>query len=160
MISSNIHDLPAMYFNDNPNATMLRNQLIKNQIRISECEQSDLETTFFSDENIDLINKILIMTVYKSKYKVLIPKQSNDSLIIVMRYVFIEYARHLPYDIENQIKDLNYCVINEILPNVLTNIEQKINYLNEINQPRQLLDLPQNVNKVKNLRSISSIYFD
>jgi hypothetical protein len=43
-----------------------------------------------------------------------------------MRYVFIEYSRNLPYDISGQIKDLNCRVVSEILPNVISNADQKI----------------------------------
>lgn len=49
-----------------------------------------------------------------------------------MRYVFIEYSRNLPYDIDKQIKDLNYRVISEILPIVISNVDQQIGYLKDI----------------------------
>ena len=68
-----IQDLPIAYFNDNIKANNLRMQVIKNQVKISECGQSDLENTFFSDENLDLINKQLILSVFKhtnGQYKI------------------------------------------------------------------------------------------
>jgi|UniRef100_A0A6C0EE42 hypothetical protein len=155
-----LHDMPVAYFSDNKNADKLRTQLIKNQVLIPEEEQGNLEIIFFSEENMELINKQLILAVFKySNKQFLIPKQSHDSLIIIMRYVFIEYARHLPYDIMNQIKELNCKVINEIFPNIITNITQKIDYLQELDCPRKLLDLPKNVNKTKNLKSVASILF-
>ena len=55
----NLQDMPIAYFNDNIQAKELRNQVIKNQVRISECEQSELPDTFFSDEYIELINNII-----------------------------------------------------------------------------------------------------
>ena len=58
-------EMPTAFFWDNTNSTELRNELIKNQVRISECEQGSLETYFFSDENVELINKQLIMQVFK-----------------------------------------------------------------------------------------------
>lgn len=156
----NISELPSAYFCDNKKANNLRNQLIKNQVRINECEQGDLETTFFSDENIDLINKQLILSVYKKSngsYK--ISPQSKESLTIVMRYVFLEHARHLPYNISGQIKELNCRVVGEIFPNLITNITQRIDYLNEIENPINLVPLPTNVNKNnRNLPSTTSIY--
>ncbi len=36
------HDLPIAYFNDNNQANKLRREIIKNQVRINECEQGDL----------------------------------------------------------------------------------------------------------------------
>lgn len=149
-------DLPTAYFSDNN--PELRNQFIKNQVKITECHQGNLEESFFSNENIELINKQLILTVYKkSNNTIKIDPQSPNALLIVMRYVFIEYARHLPYNISEQIKELNCKVINEILPNVMTNINQKLDYMKEIENPRQLIPLPINVNKNnKNIPSIIS----
>jgi len=157
----NLHELPSAYFSENIKANSLRKNIIKNQVKISDCGQSNLEIYFFSDENIDIINKQLILTVYHKSDKLYkINKQPNESLVIVMRYVFLEYAKHLPYKIREQICELNKIVINEILPNVFTNITQKIEYLKVINSERKLLDLPKNVNHKTVLPSISNIYFD
>ena len=154
-----LHDLPSAYFCDNIKANSLRTELIKNQVRISECEQGDLENVFFSDENISLINKQLILSVYrKSKGQIVISEQSKQSLIIVMRYVYLEHARHLPYDISGQIRELNCRVVGEILPLVITNATQRIDYLKEIESPFSLIPLPENVHKgKKNINSITSL---
>jgi hypothetical protein len=141
-------DVPNAFFCDNPKANAARNEMIKNQVRISECEQGDLEDLFFSDENISLINKQLIMSVYKkSKGEIKISEQSKQSLIIVMRYIFLEYARHLPYDISGQIRELNCQVVGEVLPKIITEATQRISYLEEINNPRKMIPLPINVHK-------------
>ena len=78
-----------------------------------------------------------------------------------MRYVFLEFAKHLPYDIMGQIKDLNCMVVSEILPNIITNVNQRIDYLKEIENPRKILELPKNVSSKNNrtLASTSSILF-
>lgn len=139
----NMHEMPTAFFQNNSNSNELRNELIKNQVRISECEQGDLENYFFSNENIELINKQLIMTVFKKtngEFK--ISPQKNETLIIVMRYTFIEYARHLPYDIADQIRDLNNIVIGQILPNVITQITQRKEYIRVISTPREILSYP------------------
>jgi len=149
-INFNLQEMPQAFFADNANANELRNQLIKNQVRISECEQGMLEDIFFSGENIDLINKQLILSVYnKSNGQIKISPQSSQSLIIVMRYVFLEHARHLPYDIEGQIRELNCRVVGEVLPKIITETTQRIDYLKEINGPRQLPPLPTNASKGK-----------
>ena len=151
-----LHELPAAYFCDNTKASAMRNEMIKNQVRITECDQGNLETTFFSDENIELVNKQLILGVFKkTNGKIKIPPQSSQSLIIVMRYVFLEFARHLPYDIMGQIKDLNCMVVSEILPNIITNVNQRIDYLKEIENPRKILELPKSVSS-KNSRTLAS----
>ena len=157
-----IQDLPTAYFCDNKKANSLRNELIKNQVRVSECEQGDLETTFFSDENISLINKQLILSVFKkTKGQIKISDQSKESLIIVMRYIYLEYARHLPYDIAGQIRELNCQVVGEVLPKIITEATQRIAYLEEINGPRKILPLPINVNKNnRSLQSVTAVLFN
>jgi hypothetical protein len=155
------HDLPIAYFNDNNQANKLRREIIKNQVRINECEQGDLENTFFSDENIALINKQLILTVFKrtnGSYK--ISNQTTESLTIVMRYVFLEHARHLPYNILEQIRELNLRVVNEIVPIVITQITQRTEYLKTIAEPRNVLPLPINVHggSRQNLPSVTTTF--
>jgi len=158
----NITQLPIAYFNDNVNSNELRNQLIKNQVRISECGQGKLEDIFFSNENIDTINKHLILSVFKkSQGKFKISKQSNESLIIVMRYIFIEYAKHLPYNIDKQISELNCRVVGDILPIIFTNVRQRIDYLRDIDCPRPQIPLPINTkNENKELPSITKVIFN
>jgi len=156
-----LQELPCAYFSENIKSNSLRKNIIKNQVAINECAQTNLEIYFFSDENMDIINKQLILTVYKKSNKLYkINKQPSESLLIVMRYVFLEYARHLPYNITQQIRELNNVVIDEILPNIFTNITQKIEYLKTINGERQILELPVNVNHSKILPSISNIFFN
>ena len=92
--SFDFEEFPVGYFSDNIKGKLLRKQLIKNQLKISECNVGDLEKTFFSKENIDLINKQLILSVYNSTNKqFFICDQKEADLLIVMRYVFIEYSR-------------------------------------------------------------------
>jgi len=140
-----VNELPSAYFCDNEKSNELRTELIKNQVRISENNQSNLENLFFCDKNINLINKLLIILVFKaSKGLYKISEQSKPNLLIVMRYMFLEHAKHLPFNISKQIYELNKMVVLDILPNVMTNIKQKLDYLKEINNPRQVLPLPIN----------------
>ena len=155
------NEFPVAYMCDNIKSNQLRTDLIKNQVRISECEQGYLENIFFSNENIDLINKKLIYSVYNKTNKLVrIQPQSKEKLLIVMRYVFLEYARHLPYNITDQVRELNCTVISEILPNIITNVNQEINYLKELDKPFGVLPLPINVHKNnKNLPSVTNTFF-
>jgi hypothetical protein len=78
----NMHEMPTAFFWDNTTSNELRNELIKNHVRISECEQGDLETYFFSNDNIELINKQLIITVFKkTNGEFRISSQKNEDLI-------------------------------------------------------------------------------
>lgn len=147
--SFNFEQMPQAYFSDNVKAKELRNLVIKNQLKLSECNIGDLESYFFSKENIDLINKQLILSVYnKTNKQFLICAQDEANLIVVMRYVFIEYSRNLPFDIKGQIKELNCRVVGEILPTVISNVDQKIGYLRDISTQPVGPPLPINTKKI------------
>jgi len=154
-----MQEMPIAFFWDNETTASSQNQMIKNQVRISECEQGNLETIFFSHENIELINKQLILSVFKKtngEFK--ISPQKREDLIIVMRYTFLEYAKHLPYDIAKQISDLNCLVVGQILPNVITQITQRKEFLRVINTPRELLSLPTSNNNNTLLSSVTTTF--
>jgi len=164
--SFSFEQLPTAYFAENQSSKLLRKQLVKREIARTDMDTNDdngginiLEKYFFSDENMELINKQLILRVYeKSNKQFLITKQKKEDLLIVMRYVFIEYGRNLPYDIKGQIKDLNCRVVSEILPNVMTNADQKIGYLRDINTQPIGPPLPISIGRVgRTLPSTSNI---
>jgi hypothetical protein len=150
---------PVGYFAENEKGKALRKQLIVNSIKVSDCDLGALEKVFFSKENIDLINKQLILEIYKRSNKTfLICAQKEEKLIIVMRYVYLEYARHLPYNIKEQIKELNCIVVGEILPTVLSNADSQIGYMRDITTQPIGPPLPINTkNLERTLPSISNL---
>ena len=115
-----------------------------------------LSDLFFSQANIEIINRQIVLNVFKkSEKKYLIPFQNTKSLEIIMKYIFNENAKHLPYNLTEQIKELNNYVANEITPMILNNIKAKQEYLREVNAPPPVNDLPINVNSAGN-RTLSS----
>ena len=157
-----VDQLPIAYFSENKNSEELRDQFIKNTIKQTECEISDLAKYFFSDANIDLINKQLVLRVFqKSGNKYKIPFQSRDQLIIVMRYVWIQHAKHLDFQIKEQIIELNCHVVSEILPGILTNIEQYYGYMkdyeNRENSKFNINDLPVSTKMTRGTIELPSI---
>jgi hypothetical protein len=150
----------TLFFSDNhPNAKDIRNELIKNITKTSECDNDNvdinlLKSAFFSLENVELINKQLVLNVWKrTKGLYKIGFQDNNKIIIVMQYVYIEYCKNLPFDIKGQIKKLNCMVVNSIVPDIITNLEQKIGYLQDIEKRKPLLDLPISTSNNKTLPS-------
>jgi len=157
--SFDFSEMPGAYFTDNANSLELRKRLVVNQLKLSECNVGELETTFFSKDNIDLINKQLILSVYyRTQKQFLICPQKESDLIIVMRYVFIEYSRNLPFDVKGQVRELNCIVVGEILPTVISNTDQKIGYLRDIST--QPIGPPLPVNTKKSNRTLpTSVQF-
>jgi hypothetical protein len=155
-----IEQLPQAYFNDNVNANENRKQLIKNIMKEPEGDILLVSRLFFSKENIELINKQLVLTVWKKsnkKYK--IPFQKKEDLFTVMRYVYIQEGKNLPFKIKEQIKNLNDSVVKEIVPYIFTAVEQYQDYLRDINNPLKPPELPINTRELdRTLPSISNIF--
>lgn len=158
----NIKELPIAYFTENKDSELLRNQFIKNTIKQTEEDISDLAKYFFSDANIDLINKQLVLRIYKisnKKYK--IEFQEKEKLLIVMRYVWIQYSKNLNFKIKEQIKELNCHVVSEIVPGIITEIEQYYGYLKDYETAQkskfQLNDLPVSSKMTRGTMELPSI---
>ena len=150
-----LSNLPVGFFQDhNPKIKMMRTQIVKNITKTNDNDNNILKDIFFSDENIELINKQIILSIWKRTNKAYkIGFQSKDNLLVVMQYIFLEYAKHLPYDIKGQIRDLNCRVVGEILPTIITNFEQKLGYLRDIEKRQPLVELPKSTTSDRTLIS-------
>ena len=97
-------------------------------------EQNDLSKTFFSQTNMKIIQTALRKEVYqKSQPKgYVIDKQSVEELKIIMRAIYLQYARNLPKDIPAQIDDLNKKVIDWSVPHILSAVDHYHFYINDI----------------------------
>ena len=132
-LTFDVKEMPTVYFSERKDKEELKKQYIKNTIKQSEDSITQLAMLFFSDENIEIINKQLVLNIFKAtnkKYK--IPFQKKDSLLTVMRYVWIQYSKNLDFDLKGQINKLNCIVVYEISPNVITNIQQQIGYIKDV----------------------------
>lgn len=120
-----------------------------------------LQDTFFLDENIQLIQRQIIMDVYKkSNKKYLIKEQNREDISIIMKYIFNEYAQHLPFKIKEQIAELNSKVSNIISKEIIDNLESHQKYIRDSTTQPTLLDRPQNVTSAGNrtLPSVSTTF--
>lgn len=109
-------------------------------------EESILSKIFFSPENVDRVQRQIIGSVFKrTKGAYLIEKQFEPDLQVIMRSMFLQHARHVPDHISEQIRELNNLVVDDIVPNVISEVNGYIGYLDRTFAPRQILDQPENV---------------
>lgn len=150
LVVSDIKNLkaPSTSFNLTPDIKMPlhsnTNSLFKNQFG-----QTLLTYLFFSDENVQQIQNVVKMLVYK--YMNQVPDDQNKTeLLIIMRSYYLEYGNEtqlyddsLPNNIkqniirqvQNEVKKLNDIVINYVTTNVISNLEQYLSYIQDISQP-------------------------
>jgi len=95
-----------------------------------------LSRTFFGPENMKIVQNAIRKEVYdRSKEKRwVIDEQSADELQIVMRSLYLQYAKNLDYDIPGQIRDLNDLVLEWCVPRILSEIGMYEYYLKDISQ--------------------------
>ena len=138
-----------------------------NQMKNEMNEQSEgyqgyiLEKVFFLDENVQLIQRQIIMSVYKSSNKkYLIREQNKEDINIVMKYIFNEYAQHLPFKIKEQVTELNNKVSSILTKEIIDNLESHQKYITDSTTQPTLLDRPQNVTSAGNrtLPSVSTTF--
>ena len=124
-------------------------------------EKNPLATLYYSQENIQRIQKQIRREIYKrtnGKFKVL--KDADDlDMQVVMDSIFDDHAKHLPDQIIRQVKILNMHTVNLIVPNAITQIDQTSKYLKQLDKPIEPMNRPLNANNGgrKTLPSFTSV---
>lgn len=125
-------------------------------------EDTGLSRLYFSKENLDNIQKDIRETVTtltsndkdpildNIKKPIIIGRQNDLQLQIIMRSIFLQYAKHNNDNIAGQIRELNDLVIREAVPDIITNLKQHLGYSADIQRAPQLMDRAQNTFQQKN----------
>jgi hypothetical protein len=125
---------------------------------------------FFSKKNIESIQNLIKMLVYRYMNYV-VDDQSPTDLIIVMRSMFLQYCNNpleiLPdmspeqkkkslADHTAEVARLNQMVVSEVVPLVVSQLQAYLDYLRDANQPLQALPPPIN-DSIKGQRQYKSV---
>jgi hypothetical protein len=124
-------------------------------------EESVLSKLFFSPKNVERIQKMLIKEVFKrTKGAYLIPKQEEKDLQIVMRSMFLQHAKNVKNDILGQVRELNLLTIDDLVPNVISELQFYVGYLERAFGPRQILDRPESTSNAgtKSIPSVTKFF--
>ena len=112
-------------------------------------EQNTLSRTFFSPQNIRIIQNAIRKAVYDQSgdKQYVVDDQSVDELKIIMRGMFYQYARNLETNVSEQINDLNNKVINWSAPHILSAVDHYHYYINDISHLPVPMQQPQNISR-------------
>ena len=112
-------------------------------------EQNTLSQTFFSPQNMKILQHAIRKAVYERSgdKKYIIEDQSADELKMIMRGIFYQYARNLDTNLPGQIKDLNTKVIDYSAPHILSAIDHYYYYINDISHMPVPMQQPQNISR-------------
>lgn len=145
-----------MFNHNNNNSDIAKDTILQGTI-----SRTKLSETFFSNDNMKKIQNMLKTEVYNisnGKYK--IGNQDNTHLQVIMRAVYLQNAKHLPYQIEKQVDDLNNIIVQLCLPDIMSGIKQYIHYIHSIQRLPNPIELPRNLSSkgTKILSSVTSTF--
>lgn len=95
-------------------------------------ENNVLAQVYFSCGNIQIIQNAIRKGVFDlSKGKYNVPNQNIDSLKIIMRSIYLQYAEHHPTKITEQVERLNKLVLDYAIPFVYNETVFYLKYLED-----------------------------
>ena len=111
---------------------------------IGDWENNVLAQVYFSAGNIQIVQNALRAGVYNMSDKhYLVPPQNIDTLKIIMRSIYLQYAKHYATDITGQIEELNKLVLDYAVPSVYNEAHGYMKYLQDQSSLVVPLELPQ-----------------
>lgn len=111
-------------------------------------ESNVLAQVYFSPENIQIVQNGLRAGVYKmSNNQYVIAPQNIDSLKIIMRSMYLQYAEHYENDITGQVERLNKLVLDYAVPNVYNEAIGYKKYLEDQSTLVVPLELPRHTDR-------------
>lgn len=97
-------------------------------------DKNPVAEQFFTAKNAALIQSAIRKEVYTrsgpKRYQ--IDDQSIDELKMIMRGMYLQYAKNNPFNVEGQVAELNKLVVEWCAPRILSEIDHYNYYLNDI----------------------------
>ena len=104
---------------------------------------TELSNAFFSGKNMQILQNGIRAGVYnKSNQQYVVGEQNLDELQIIMRGLFLQYAKNQPTGIARQISDLNKIVLDYAVNQVWSEAEGYMKYKRDASTLVVPLNLP------------------
>lgn len=112
---------------------------------------SPLSLVFFCKENIQILQNAIKRGVYdKSDKKFIIGQQDCDELKIIMRSIYLQNTKNLPYNITNQVKELNDMVVKYCVYQIYNEAISYMKYKRDASMMHVPPNLPTNTSNKNN----------
>jgi hypothetical protein len=97
-------------------------------------DHTALSDAFFTRKNVEVIQTEIKKEIYRMSgpKKWVIDDQDVDEIKMIMRAMYLQYAKNNPFNIEGQMNELNQLVVKWSAPRIMSEIEQYNYYLNDI----------------------------
>ncbi len=110
-------------------------------------DHTALSDAYFTRTNVNRIQEEIRKEVYRMSgpKKYVIDDQDVDEIKMIMRAMYLQYAKNNPFNIDGQINELNSLVVKWSAPRIMSEIEQYNYYLNDISHLPVPLAQPMNM---------------
>lgn len=111
----------------------------------AQLQRSELSDMFFGNSNLQHLKRLICDQVYQKsggKYKITPQSQSDNDLLMVMKPIYLDNAKHLPEDIRSQVAELNYMVLLQMVTRVMNNVQLNLTYQRDHSQQHLTMDRP------------------
>ena len=141
---------PFLLFQNNDKIKSNKTNYVK--ININDENYIDLmKSAFYSKENIDYLQKSIIIKVYNdTNNNIILKKQKYESIIQIMNSFWTNDCKNLPYNYKEQIEDLNKSIIDYSSKNLIKEAYFHLNYLKD-KENRKFINTPLNTKLNKNI---------
>jgi len=110
-------------------------------------EPNALNQTFFSPENVQIIQNLIRRRVHdETPTHDIIDPQSTDELLIIMRSQYLTYGRNENFDISGQVSELNSRVADWSVPKIISEISMYKTYRKDASTLPVPMTHPVNIN--------------
>lgn len=100
---------------------------------VREKNGSLVSQLYFSDLNIDALQEGVRFSVYKQTKQVIERLPSSD-LVVLMRTVYLEHSRNLPYKVTEQVRELNTRVLDICVRKLASEVSFHKKYRTDVTQ--------------------------
>lgn len=100
---------------------------------LGQWDETQLSKTYFSQNNIQIIQNAIRAGVYlKSEKQYIVAPQDCEAIKVIMRSVFLQHATNQPQQIAEQIHELNKIVIEYCVFHVYSEAQGYMKYLTDV----------------------------
>jgi len=125
----------SLYAQNAPDERPLGDFHINRDALLRDRMDSEVSDLYFSSANVDALQEAIRYQVWaKTDGEHVIDRQSDTELMIVMRSLYLQYSRNSPYNVREQVRELNARVLDECLPKIVSELSAYLQYLRDASQ--------------------------
>lgn len=105
------------------------NSSFASEALIGQKQRNNLSDIYFSAANVNALHEGIRYRIYvETNGEHVIGRQSDTELKIVMRSIYLQHAKHDSRPVLVQVRELNQRVLDWVVPDVLSNLQQYVVY--------------------------------